>query len=130
LPYNGVAPPYNPALAMPFTGRLPPVGKSTDPAPRKSSKSKDKDRDRNPHRRHERERPSDTYGRKASREVGRDPYEPRPVYHAPALGKDSKEHLDESDMLPKAFSHRRHRTEGDTMTLMVNRIFHPSSIPT
>ena len=130
LPYNGLAPPYNPALGMPFTGRLPPVGKSMDPAPRKSSKSKDKDRDRNSHRRHERERPSDTHGWKASREAGRDPYEPRPVYHAPALGRGYKEHPDENDMLPEASSHRRHRTEDDATTLMVNRIFHPSPIPT
>jgi hypothetical protein len=125
--FNQLTSPVSPnaALAMPYAGWLPPVGKSTDPAPRKSSKSKDKDKDRDAHRGREWDRPSDTHARKTSREVSRDPYDSRQIYHAATLGRDSRERPDENGMLPKASSHRRHHTEDDIMTLKVNRIFHP-----
>jgi hypothetical protein len=121
--FNQLTSPVSPnaALAMPYTGWLPPVGKTTDPAVRKSSKSKDKDRDKDTHRGRERDRPSDTNSRTTYRELSRDPYDPRhQIYHAATLGRDFKERSDESGILPKASGHRRHLTEDDTRTLKVN----------
>lgn len=114
----------NDPLAKPYAGWLPPVGKTTDPAVRKSSKNKDKDRDKDAHRGRERDKPSDTRARKASRELSRDPYDSRQqTYHAATLGRDFKERPDENGMLPKPSGHRRHLTEDDAITLKVNRIF-------
>ena len=121
--------PPNVALSLPYTGSLPPVSKSTDPAVRKSSKTRDRDRDRDLRGR-ERDRPPDTHGRKAPREASRDPYDSRQqIYHATTLSRDFKERLDENGVLPKSSGHRRHLTEDDAMTLKVNRIFHLSSQP-
>ena len=121
--------PPNVALSLPYTGSLPPVSKSTDPAVRKSSKTRDRDRDRDLRGR-ERDRPPDTHGRKAPREASRDPYDSRQqIYHATTLSRDPKERLDENGVLPKSSGHRRHLTEDDAMTLKVNRIFHLSSQP-
>lgn len=112
----------NAALAMPYTGWLPPVGKATDPAIRKSSKNRDKDRDKDTHR--GRERPSDTHARTTSKELSRDPYDSRQqMYHAATLGRDFKERTDENGVLPKPSGHRRHLTEDDAITLKVNRTF-------
>jgi hypothetical protein len=119
----------NAALAMTYTGWLPPVGESTDPV-----KSKNKDRDRGDHRGREWDRPSDTHARMTSREVSRDPYDSQQTCHAGTLGRESKQRLDENSMLPEASSHRRHRiaavhrhrTEGDMVVLKVDRIFHSS----
>ena len=117
--------PPNIALAMPYTGSLPPVAKSTDPAVRRSSKNKDKDRDRDLRGR-ERDRLPDTHGRKAAREASRDPYDTRQqIYHSATLGRDFKERLDENGALPKSSGHRRHLTEDDVMTLKVDCIFLP-----
>lgn len=121
----------NVALGMPYTGWLPPVGKTTDPSIRKTSKSKEKDRDKDTLRGRERDRPSDTHARKTSREVSRDPYDSRQqVYHTATLGRDLKERPDENVILPKPSGHRRHLTEGDSMTLKVNRTFLLSFIST
>ena len=120
--------PPNIALAMPYTGSLPPVGKHTDPGGRKPSKSKDKDRDRDTLRGRERDRPSDTQARKTSREVSRDPYDSRQQpYHAATLGRDFRERSDENAVLPKPSGHRRNLTD-DLMTLKVNCIFHLSPL--
>ncbi|KAF9652875.1 hypothetical protein BDM02DRAFT_3183218 [Thelephora ganbajun] len=118
--FNQFTSPVSPnvALAMPYTGWLPPVSKTRDPGPRKTSKSRDKDRDKDTHRGRERDRPSDTHARKASREVSRDPYDSRQqIYHAATLGRDFKERPDEGGLLPKSSGHRRHLTEDDVMTL-------------
>ena len=113
----------NVALDMTYAGWLPPVGKTTDPAIRKSSKSKDKDRDKDTHRR-ERDRPSDTHAGKTSRELSRDPYDPRQqVYRSATLGRDFKERSDENTTLPKPSGHRRHLTEDDALAFKVNRLF-------
>ena len=119
----------NVALAMTYTGWLPPVGESTDPV-----KSKNRDRDRGDHRGREWDRPSDTHARRTSREVSRDPCDSRQTCHAGTLGRESKQRLDENGMLPEASCHRRHRIaaihchrmEGDIVILKVDRIFHPS----
>ena len=112
------------ALAMPYTGSLPPVAKPTDPAVRKPSKSRDRDRDRDMRGR-ERDRPSDTQARKTLREASRDPYDSRQqIYHAATLGRDFKERQDENGVLPKPSSHRRNLTDDDVMTLKVYRTFH------
>lgn len=125
--FNQLASPVPPnvALAMPYTGSLPPVGKTTDPAVRKPPKTKDKDRDGGTYRGRDRDRPSDTQTRKTSREVSRDPYDSR-IYHAATLGRDFKQRSDENVVLPKSSGHRRHLTEDDAMTLKVNRISHPT----
>jgi len=123
--FNQLTSPVPPsiALSMPYTGSLPPVTKSTDPAVRRSSKSKDKDRDRDLRGR-ERDRLPDTHGRKTPREASRDPYDTRQqIYHTATLGRDFKERLDENGALPKSSGHRRHLTEDDAMTLKVNCIF-------
>ena len=123
--FNQLTSPVSPnaALAMPYTGWIPPVGKTTDPAVRKSSKSRDKDRDKDTHRGHERDRSSDTHARTTSRELNRDPYDPRhQIYQAATLGRDFKERSDENGTLPKPSSHRRNLTD-DAITLKVNRIF-------
>ena len=114
----------NVALAMPYTGSLPPVGRTTDPSIRKSSKSKDRDRDKDAHRGRERDRPSDARARRASREVSRDPYDSRQqIYHPATLGRDLKEPSDENITILKSSSHRRHLTEDDAITLKVKCIF-------
>jgi len=130
--FNQFASPMSPnvALAMPYNGWLPPVGKSTDPTVRRSSKSKDKDRDT--YRGRERDWPSDTHARKTLREASRDPYDSRQqIYHSATLGRDFKERQDENGVPPKPSSHRRHPTEDDAMTLKVNSVFNLSlSTPT
>lgn len=114
----------NAALDMPYTGWLPPVGKTTDPSIRRSSKSKDKDRDKDTLRGRERDRTSDTHARKTSRELSRDPYDSRQqIHHTVALGRDFKERPEENAMLSKSSGYRRHLTEDDTMTLKVKCIF-------
>lgn len=114
----------NVALGMPYTGWLPPVGKTTDPSIRKSSKTKEKDRDKDALRGRERDRPSDVHPGKTSKEVSKDPYEPRQqIYHSATLGRDFKERSDENVTLLKPSGHRRHPTEDDTMTLKVKCTF-------
>lgn len=121
--FNQLTSPMSPnvALAMPYSGWIPPVGKTTDPSIRKSSKSRDKDRDKDTHRSRERDRPSDTHARTTSRDL----YDSRnQIYHAATLGRDFKERSDENGTLPKPSGHRRHLTEDDTITLKVNPIIY------
>jgi len=123
--FNQLTSPVSPnaALDMPYAGWLPPVGKTTDPAVRKSSRSRDKDRGKDTYRSRERDRPADTHARRTSTEVSRDPYDSRQqIHHAATLGRDFKERSDENGMLPKLSRHRRHLTEDDAMTLKVSRI--------
>lgn len=129
--FNQLTSPASPnaALAMPYTGWIPPVGKTTDPAARKSSKSRDKDRDKDTHRGRERDQSSDTPARTASKELSRDDSRHQ-IYHSATLGRDFKERSDENGTLPKPSGHRRHLTEDDAITLKVSPIFHSSFIPT
>ena len=119
------------ALGMPYTGWLPPVGKTTDPSIRKTSKSKEKDRDKDNRRARDRDRPSDAHTRRTSRDVSRDPYDSRQqIYHSTTIGRDFKERPDDNATLSKSSGHRRHLTEDDAMTLKVKCTSLPPFIST